>query len=348
MVAVKAHLAQGFLKSPDPKLSAFLFFGSDPGLVSERSMQLAKRLAESETPPGEVLRLDDTDLESDPDRLAIELRTIPMFGGKKFIRATMGRRITAASIKPLIEEGGLAGVLIVEAGNLKPDDAMRAAFEKSASAAAIACYADEAQDLAALVRDVLGQAKMSISPEAQQMLVARLGADRTLSRGEIEKLVLYARGKAQIEADDVEAIVGDASELAIDNILLATASGDSGRAIRECSRAAAAGESAQTIILAAQRYFQRLHRVRIALDEGRQFDDAIRQLRPPLFFKHKPAFSAQLRQWSSKQLVEALTEIAAAAKAARLGSALEEPIAERLLWSLAQRSKQAIPAKPGR
>ena len=338
MVAIKAHLASGFLKSPDPRCSAFLFFGTDPGLVSERAQQLAKRIAESDNPPGEVLRLDDADLENDPDKLSNELRTIPMFGGRKIVRATTGRRINVLALKPLVEGGPLAGILIVEAGNLKPDEALRQLFEKPAHAAAVACYGDEAQDLGILVRDVLGAAKMAITPDAQQLLVARLGADRTLSRGEIDKLVLYAHGKPRIEIEDVEAIVGDAAELAIDGVLIAAASGDAKRAVNECGRAIDSGESAQMIILAALRYFHRLHRVRVALDAGKSFDDAVRSLRPPLFFKHKPIFGAQTRQWSAAQLAEAMTEIAAVAKAARLSGALEDPLAERLMWNLAQKS----------
>ena len=67
----------------------------------------------------------------------------------------------------------------------------------------------------------------------------RLGADRALSRGEVEKLALYAHGRGTVEVDDVEAIVGDASELALDKIPLATAAGSevpsarSARPVRE-------------------------------------------------------------------------------------------------------------------
>ena len=78
-----------------------------------------------------------------------------MFGGRKVVRATAGRRVTAAQLKPLVEGGDLAGYLIVEAGNLRPDDALRALFEKSPAAAAVACFPDEARDLDAVIREVL-------------------------------------------------------------------------------------------------------------------------------------------------------------------------------------------------
>jgi len=341
MVAIKGHAATQLLKSPDPRLSAFLFFGTDAGLVSERAKILAARLAEGGPEPGEVLRLDDADLENDPDRLAIEVKTIPMFGGRKIVRATTGRRINVLSLKPLLEDGSLAGALIVEAGNLKTDDALRLLFEKAAHAAAIACYADDTQDLAAVIREVLSAHVMTITPDAQELLVSRLGADRSLTRGEIEKLALYAHGKSSVEIEDVEAIVGDASELAIDGVVMAAASGDARTAIEEFGRLIDSGESPQGLILSLQRHFHRLHRVRAALDAGRQYEDAIRVLRPQLYFKQKAAFGAQTRQWTLSALNAAMGEIALAAKEARLAGALDEAIAERLMWRLAQKARSS-------
>lgn len=344
MVAIKPQLAQRFLADPDRQTVAFLFHGTDPGLVAERAQQTAKRLAARENPPGELIRLDDADLDGDRDRLGIELRTMPMFGGRKVVRVTTGRIINAAMLKELVEAGDLAGLLVVEAGNLKATDSLRATFEKSQHAAAIACYADETRDLDGLVREVLDAARLTIGNDARALLVARLGADRGLSRAEVEKLALYceakAGGRGTIEIDDVDAIVGDAAELAIDRIVNAAAGGDAATAVNELSRAAASGESPQMIILALLRHLQRLHRIRAEMDRGGSLDDALRSLRPPLHFKQRDAVTAQCRKWSLAMLDRALAAGADALKAARLTSALEEQIAERLLLSVASQARR--------
>ncbi len=339
MVAIKAHQAQSFLNPPGPKVPAVLFYGTDAGLIFERAAKLAALVAARDS--GEIIRLDDADLDSDPDRLAIELQTIPMFGGSKVVRATAGRRINAAALQPLLDGGTLAATLIVEAGNLKPTDAMRGLFEKSAQAAAVACYADEARDLEVVIAETLKAHGLGITSDAREMLVARMGADRAMSRGEIEKLALYASGKREIDAADVEAIVGDASELAIDRTLNAAASGDAARAVAEFSRAVTAGESPQVLIIALQRHLQRLHRIRTDLDAGASFEDVIRQQRPPVHFKQKDALGLQCRIWSSTRLVQALARTSEAAKAARLTSSLEEAITEELLMTLAAAARPA-------
>jgi DNA polymerase-3 subunit delta len=339
MVAIKAHQAQSFLNPPGPKVPAVLFYGTDAGLIFERAAKLAALLAARDN--GEIIRLDDADLDTDPDRLAVELQTIPMFGGSKVVRVTAGRRINAAALQPLLEGGTLAAALIVEAGNLKPTDSMRGLFEKSAQAAAVACYADEARDLEGVIAETLKAHGLGITSDAREMLVARMGADRAVSRGEVEKLALFASGKREVDAADVEAIVGDASELAIDRTLNAAASGDAARAVAEFSRAVAAGESPQVLIIALQRHLQRLHRIRTDLDAGASFEDVIRQQRPPVHFKQKDALGLQCRIWSSPRLVQALARTSAAAKAARLSSSLEEAITEELLLTLAGAARPA-------
>ena len=178
-------------------------------------------------------------------------------------------------------------------------------------------------------------------------LISRLGADRALSRAEIEKLALYAAGRERIEIEDVEAVVGDAADLALERIPEAAAGADTVRAVSDLGRAIASGESAQAIILITQRYFTKLHRVRAELDHGRSLDEALRSLRPPLHFKQRDVFAAQVRRWTRSGLDQALRRIAEAAKAARLSSQLEDTLAERLILALAAMAGAAGNASTG-
>ncbi|MEZ5855681.1 MAG: DNA polymerase III subunit delta [Hyphomicrobiaceae bacterium] len=345
MVAIRANQSTSFLAKPDPSMRAVLLYGPDAGLVAERGQKLAKLLAERETPAGEVLRLDDSDLDSDPDRLGVELLTIPMFGGPKIIRAAAGRRINAA-VRALLAGGTPAGAIIVEAGELRRDDGLRTVFEKSPNAAAIACYPDEGASLDGLISEVLKAAGMEIAPEARQELTARLGADRALSRSEVEKLALYAQGAERIEIDHVTEIIGDAADMTLDLAIGAAAAGDVTHALIECDRAAAAGESLQSIMLAAERHFHRLHRMRAGLDAGRSMDDLARQMRPPLPIKARAALERQARAWSTDQVALAIGRISEAIKNARTTGADESVLAERLLMEISRLARQTARGRP--
>lgn len=335
MPAIKPQQTAAFMAAPPADLAAVLFHGSDPGMVSERAAALARSLAARESPPGEILKIDEAELDEDPGRLETELQTRPMFSGRRIVRAIASRRVSAQLLKPILAAAPLEGLLIVEAGSLKADDSLRTLFETQASCFAVACYTDTAQDLDALISEVLGAFKLSIAGDARDLLQSRLGADRALSRSEIEKLALYCLGRSTVTFEDVDAMVGDAAGLAIERIAECVADGRTKAAVSDFGRALAAGENAQVIIAAVQRYFLKLHRVRSEVDAGQRLDEALKAVRPPLFFKQKETFARQVRAWSRGQLDQALRRIGEAAKAARLSASLEDVIAERLLLALA-------------
>lgn len=335
MAAIKSHLADRFLDKPDKAVSVILLYGTDAGLISERARAAANAWARLDVPEGEILQITDSDLDDDRDRLAVELRMIPMFGGKKVVRTSVSQRINANLLKPLVEDTTLAATLVIEAGALKPTDTLRKLCEKLPYAAAVACFPDEERDISSVIREELTKAKLRIAPDAEDLLVARLGADRALTRGEIEKLALYCMGRTEVTAEDVDAIVGDASELAVDRIVMAAASGDAASAVRELARTTSAGQSPQMLILALQRHLLRLHQVRQKTDNGLGITEAVKGLRPPLHFKQRDAFSAQLRSWSNAQLAKALSATSEAALRARRQSSLEDVHAERLLLFVA-------------
>jgi DNA polymerase III subunit delta len=203
----------------------------------------------------------------------------------------------------------------------------------------VPCYADSDDTLEALAIRLLKAHSLSIGSPALAILVSRLGADRALSRGEIEKLALYAMGRGAITEDDVEAVVGDASELRLDRIPEAAASGASARAVVDADRVVASGEGAQSVLLATQRYFLRLHKLRAEIDRGRSADEAIRFMRPPVPYKAQAVLAAQARTWTGAKLNVALAEIATTVKATRQTGALDETLTERLLLRLAHMAR---------
>src|SRR5690606_20419883 len=152
----------------------------------------------------------------------------------------------------------------VEAGNLRPDAALRKTFEANKTAAALPCYSD-ARDLSQMVEAELAGAGLSIDRETRDYLMTRLGADQALSRAEVVKLALYAQGSGSVSHDDSVAIVGAAAETALGNFVYATSGGDARAALSELQRLVAAGTDKGSALSALGRHFVQLHRVASAV-----------------------------------------------------------------------------------
>ena len=105
-----------------------------------------------------------------------------------------------------------------------------------------------------------------MTPEARQLPSAGSVRPRADPGGD-PQLLLYAHGQATIGVEDVEAVVGDASELAIEQILLSASGGNGRKAVMELDHGGL-GRGPQGLLVLLLRHFQRLHRLRAALDLG--------------------------------------------------------------------------------
>jgi len=337
MVAYKAAKTARFLKNPDSQFRAFLLYGPDSGLVSDRGAVLAKKLVSTSEPEGEVIRLDERDLAQEPARLAIEARTLSMFAGRKVVRVRGGAGLETA-LADLIDTP-LEAFLVVEAGNLRPTSKLRKLFEAASQAVALPCYSDAARDLGPLIDEELAQASVAITQAAKADLIALLGSDMALARSEISKLALYAGKDRAIEAADVEAIVGDSSDIALDALAEAVADGSAERALNQFDRLAAAGTGPQAGLTALGRYFGKLHRVVAALEAGGNTKSVIAGLRPPPSFKQRDALTSQANRWNRSALQTAIEAIQSTTAQTRRRPELERALTERALLMICQMSR---------
>jgi DNA polymerase-3 subunit delta len=333
MVAYKSSAVASFIKAPKAECRAVLVYGPDAGLVAERADALAQVFAKRGRGQTEIVRLDDRDLTEDPARLEVELRTIPMFADQSVVRVAAGPKLDVLALKTLLAED-FANFLIVEGGNLRPDSGLRKLFEGHKGAAALPCYSD-ARDLSALIEAELAAAGLSIDRETRDYLMTRLGADQALSRAEVVKLALYAQGRGTVSHDDVEAIVGDAAETALENFVYATSGGDAKAALSELQRLVASGTDKGLALSALGRQFIQLHRVAASVASGRPAEEALRSLRPPPRPRtREEAFLMRSRKWGAARLAKVLPDIQEAVRRSRRSPDLESAFAERLVLSL--------------
>ncbi len=126
----------------------------------------------------------------------------------------------------------------------------------------------------------MGAHRIRIDDDATAYLVDHLGGDRGMSRGELEKLALYAGDGGAVTLDDAALSVGDSAAMEMDDALLAATDGDTAMLERALDRLFAEGENPVTVLRAAQRHVTRLHQAALRVDEGATEEDALRSLRP--------------------------------------------------------------------
>jgi DNA polymerase III subunit delta len=343
MVALKTGSFPRLLKSLDPNCRAALVYGSDAGLVAERAAAIATAFAGKRKDAPEIVRLDERDVTEDASRIDVELRTVPMFAERKVVRVAPVPRLDVPSLKALLE-APLDGSLVIEAGALRPDSGLRKLFEGHATAICLPCYADE-RSVSDLIGDELETAGLSIDSETRAYLATRLGADQAMSRSEVTKLALFAADKGHVSHDDIDAVVGDSAEIAVENFVYEVSGGDAKEALYQLGRLLASGTDPSMALVALGRHFAQLHRVAAAEAAGASIEQAMRSLRPAPHFKRKQIFVDHCRHLGTQRLFAALPVIQEAVKRARLSPDLNRAHAERLVLTLTRRREARAPSR---
>jgi DNA polymerase III subunit delta len=339
MVAVKASDVETFLARPDPTRPVVLVFGQDAGLVSERVNTLIKASVDDPSDPFSLVRLDGEALAAEPARLIEEAQTIPLFGGKRAVWVKAGNRNVAPAVEALLALPAIECRVVIEAGDLRRNAPLRVVCERAKQAAALPCYPDTERDLARLIDAEMRAAELVVKPDARTVLLPLLGGDRAASRNELHKLVLYARGRGEIDVDDVAAVVSDASTLALDDLIDTAFAGRPADLETELRKVRTAGTSVGSIFFAAQRQLALLHKWRTAIETGEQF--SLDRVQPPVHFRRKDLVGIAVRQWNAARLTAAMAELAEAVLAARRTPALADTIAERALLAIAVKARRS-------
>lgn len=335
MVQVRPAEIDRYLK-PDPAIRVVLVYGPDDGLVGERAATFVANVTGGSDDPFSVVRLESNEVADDPARLADEAHAVPMFGGPRAIvvRLSGGRTIDSA-VAGLLEVPPADSWVVLAAGELRRDAALRKLCEKHPGAAAIPCYADQARDLDRVIDEELAAATLTITGEARTLLHSLIGADRRASRSEVQKLCLYAADAGSIDVDDVRAAVGDASAFAVDEAVDALALGDAGAFDRAFRRLIAAGTPGFVVIGAVQRHFDFLHRARAAYDAGTAAKEIVARARPPIFFRRQPAVERQIALWPRERIERALAHLDEAVIESRFRSAITDAVIGQALTLVA-------------
>lgn len=303
---VRPAEADRFAAHPPSPIRAALFFGPDQGAVRERAETMAKSVVPDLSDPFRVAELGEESLGADPARLFDEASAISMMGGRRVVRVRGAGNALAKLFERFLAEAPGDALVVVEAGELTKSASLRRVFESADNGAAIACYADTARNLDEVVRAGLKAEGLAIEPGALALCIARLGSDRGVTRHELEKLALYAQGEKTVTEAHIQAVLGDESELRMEETCDAAGEGDFARLDRALSRLWEAGTSPVAVLRLALAHFQRLLSVKAEAETGGDAGAALRRLRPPVHFSRKRSFDAQMARWPVARLEEAL------------------------------------------
>lgn len=303
---------------PHQNVNLILLYGTDAGGVCEHARTLMRRFLGDDAPPTQYTALNEDDVRGTPERLLDEAASVSIFGGTDTLRLVSLRgsgEPTRRAVKLVLATPPPRALIVVEAGMLAPSAALRKVVETADGAMAIPCFPLNATALARLVQNYFAKHQTKITADATAILVANLGEDRGVILRELERITLYLGiyqtthvATRQIEAHDLEGILGDRSVARIDRLADAIAIGDLVLADRALSQLKQAGTPASASLSLIRRHFQMLYLAHGLCTSGKNSDAALTTAaRPPLHFSRRPFAERALKIWSHSKIIHTLS-----------------------------------------
>jgi DNA polymerase III subunit delta len=321
--------ARRFIDKPDAQMRAALFYGPNRAFVADAAAAIARFALGGSDDPFATTKLSEDEIKKDKARLSDALASQSLLGGPTLVWARVdGESANEAILYALaeIERGAPGGYLVIEGGELSGAGKLVKAFEAAKRAVAAAFYEESEAERAAFARELLKELGVKLDHDAGEALADLLPSDRALMRREIEKLAAYAHGAgAALTAGEIETVIAAEGDEALDQAGMAALAGKGDEAAETLSRIDAL--SGVLAIKMLERRLMRLADARTRVDNGAAPQDAMQRLRPPVFWKERDAFLAQLRAWSPRALVRALDICWAAEVSAKRAASPHEIIA---------------------
>lgn len=331
---IQSRSVEDFLKNPGPSIAAALFFGPDQGLVRERADRLARAIVDDLSDPFAVVEFAAGTIAGDSARLGDEARSMSLGGGRRLVRVRDAGDSISAALEAYLEHPANEAFIVLEAQDLAPRSSLRRLCERADAAAAVGCYPAEGRDLERLIRESFAERGVECEAAAVGLLAERLANDRALVRQELEKLMLFATAGKPLSVDDVMACLGDTAAASADMLAVATGDGDIGRADAMLQRAWEEGMASVAILRALQRYFQRLDWCCEQMAGGGNAERTVARLKPPVFYKVRPAFEKQVGGWRTPAVRRAMQVLTEAELACKETGAPDQLVCARAVMSI--------------
>ena len=323
---------EGFLADPPASVAAILLHGHDRGLMQERARALALKAVPDLQDPFSVTRLDPDDIAKDPAVLVDSAAAMPPTGGKRLVLVSDAGASVTDACKNLLENPPKESLTVITANDtINTKSALVKLFEKMDTGAGLGCYHDTDQSLAAMAKACFDEAKVKVDREAMMWITSHLGADRMVSRMEVEKLVLLAGENGHLDLETTQKALGDGASISANDVINAAASGNIDALGTALDRASDEGIEGERVLRMAIGYFNRLFRIGAAINGGMSRDQAFKSMRPPVFFSEQRQIEQHLRHWPPTRCRRAIDRLAEAEKQSRKGVSGATAAAQALL-----------------
>jgi DNA polymerase III subunit delta len=342
MTVLREEEIESFIKRRSAEMNGLLIHGADSSAVASLSQQVLRGIVGQGDQSFATSRYEVSALKENPGLLDDEFKSMSLLGERRVLIIDGADESCLKSLAPILASSKTGNFVMLLADALSKSSKLRAACEEASLFGALAIYEEDEAALAARIRKLLVTENLRWGDEAEAVFFELVGSDRSTAVQEAKKLVLYCFGSESIAETDVLAICGDTAGFGADQLIDAVLDGDMETADRMSASLDADSAGTRGILSVLMFHLTKLQDLRLDMERGSNADMAVRNAKPPIFFKRRSNIIKQLRKFDLADLILMQQAVADAMFQTRKLPDLFEAVTNRTLLSLARTARTKL------
>ena len=315
-----------------------LIYGPNEGLIRDDILKIAQSFRQKKGT--DEITINGKAVDENQNIIDEEIRSFSLFSEQKIIHLENIKDKHLQFFENTDFENNKV-LVIIKSENLNKNSKIRSFFEKHKEYAAIPCYEDDVRSTMNLISQFQSNHKIKFNSDIKNYLIQNLSTDRIISKNELEKILLVISHKEneQIKFEDIQAILNDSSSNSLNIINEYVMYGKVNQVSKNLYRIFDEGTNAVAIIRSLLNYLVRLHKTQIEIKKTGNFDEAIKQLKPAVFWKDKDNFRNHCSKWPTKDILHYIEILLEVEYMCKTQSSLNNEICEKYILSIAKKGE---------
>ena len=286
------------------KYRFYLLYGKNEGLQNEIiQSQFLKNFE------GQIDKYDEIEFLKNYENIIAELLNKSFFESNKIlIISRTSDKITKAIEE--IEERDMTDIKIIfKSGILEKRSKLRNYFEKNSNLITIPFYEDDVRSLTSVIISFISEHNIKLSRESINLLVSRAGGDRENLKIELDKILNYSHSNNKVEFEHVQRLTNLAENYGVSELADSCLSKNRKNVSKILNENNYTDDDCILILRTLLSKSKRLLTIIKKFNETKNLDNAISNIKPPIFWKEKENVKKQAITWKIDELKDKIYKI---------------------------------------
>jgi len=315
---IQAKLIDKFIANSLNDIESLLLYGPDAGLISERKINITKKILGENFDDLNYTHIEASSVKKDPSILDNEINSISLMQERKLIIISGCPTNFGKIAENSLNNKKSDNFIIFLASELSPSSNLRKLFENKNNLAALPCYNDDKYTVISLIKEAFPN--KNLDHDVIEYIANNISGDRQLIKKEIEKLQIYFHDKKEVSFNDVVNLLVENIESDYQIFANEFMNKNFSKAIIICDDLLASGEQEISLIRALNNYVNKVYLLKAEIDSGENMLQALKKIKPPIFFKQKDLIISHVNSWSLNSIKALLIKIDNLEKTIKLNS----------------------------